>query len=93
MGELFANIDKMDIQEERWKTAEARRKLEEANREIEEANREIEEVRKQAGEDIIRNTVEIYKDCGVSKEEAVLKIMEKFRLSAETAEEKTGLYW
>lgn len=43
MGELWANMEKMDIQEERRNTAEARRLLEEAQNELEEAQNELEE--------------------------------------------------
>lgn len=37
MGYLFANMEKMDIQEERRKTAEARKKAEEAEAKLKEA--------------------------------------------------------
>ncbi len=79
MGELFANIDKMDIQEERRKTAEARR--------------ELEDFKKEAKEETIRIAIEMLKDFGTTKEAATQKIMEKFKLTENEANEKTDRYW
>lgn len=50
MGYLFANMEKMDIQEERRKTAEARKAAEEAKMRAEEAKLQAEEAKAQAKE-------------------------------------------
>lgn len=50
MGYLFANMEKMDIQEERRKTAEAQKKAEEAEAKFEEVKKWAKEVESRAKE-------------------------------------------
>ncbi len=89
MGYLFENMEKMDIQEERRKTAEERRKQEEAKRET-----EIErQKRMDAEENGIRALIEGYQEVDVSKEITFRKIIEKFELDEATARIKIDNYW
>ncbi|MGN1181156.1 MAG: alanine-zipper protein, partial [Suilimivivens sp.] len=50
MGELFANMDKMDIQAERRKTVKAQKEAKEAEKRAEEAQKKAEEAQKKAEE-------------------------------------------
>lgn len=94
MGELFANIDKMDIQEERRKTAEARRELEDFKKKAqEELEKELEKHRQEANEQAVRTAIETYKECGVTKEEIIRRVMDKFALNSREVQEKLTLYW
>lgn len=96
MGELFANIDKMDIQEERRKTAEARKELEEAGEKLEETKKELEETKEQLAqskEAAICFAIETCKECGITREETVQKVMDKFGMDSERTEEMMSLYW
>lgn len=60
VGYLFENMEKMDIQEERRKTAEARRELEEVRKELEAERRKTEAVEEKLriSEEIIRQMSE-----------------------------------
>lgn len=82
MGYLFENMEKMDIQAERRNTAEQRERAEKAE---ERANR--------AEEKGIRILIETYQEMGVSKEDTVQKVIEKYDLSQICANEKMSLYW
>lgn len=79
MGYLFENMEKMDIQEERRKTAEAQQKLEEAQKENAEAS--------------VRTIISLCMEFGRTKEEAVQKLMEKASLNKEQAETAVKHYW
>lgn len=50
MGYLFENMEKMNIQEERKKTAEARKELEEMRMKLEETQEKLEKAQKETGE-------------------------------------------
>ena len=86
MGYLFENMEKMDIQEERRRTAQARKELEEAQRQAEEAQRETQE-------NAIRLFVEGFQEAGLTKEVTFKKLKEKFELTEAEASEKMNLYW
>ena len=85
MGELFANMDKMDIQAERRKTAEAEKRADAAEKRAEEAERE-----KEKG---IREAIKMVKDCGGTKEFIADRLCNAYNLSEEEANEKLKLYW
>ena len=79
MGYLFENMEKMDIQEERRKTAEAQQKLEEAQKENAEAS--------------VRTIISLCMEFGRTKEEAVQKLIDKASLNKEQAETAVKHYW
>lgn len=78
MGYLFENMEKMDIQEERRKTAEERRKQEEARREAEKAKKETEEAKKET-EEAKKETEEAKKETEKSKEDAIRIFIEGYQ--------------
>jgi len=82
MGELFANMDKMDIQAERRKTAEAQRRADEAQCRADEER-----------ENGIRNVVSVGKQFGATKEELADRIRKTHGIDPEEAMEKVELYW
>lgn len=68
MGYLFENAEKMDIQAERRKTAEAR-------------------------EQIIKVMIETSQELGADRKRTADRVMERFELTQEMAEEKMKLFW
>lgn len=97
MGYLFENMEKMDIQEERRKTAEARKDAEEAKRL---AQQQVEEAQKRACDqvmemrrDAMRNMVLLCKRLGVSEETAVQELMNACGIDRRAALEAVELYW
>lgn len=107
MGELFADMEKMDIQAEWKKTAKAVNRAEHAERLAEEAQRQVLEVQKQfqemqkqaceiqkqLEENSIKSLVELCQKLGATKASAIENLMEQKQLSLEAAREKTALYW
>ena len=85
MGMLFENMEKMDIQEERRKTAEQRRRAEEAEQKVEEAEQRL--------ESIVRLFVENCQELGVSKETIMSKIQEKHQMSSDEVWKIVEEYW
>ena len=78
MGELFANMDKMDIQAERRKTAEAEKRAEEAEKRAEEAVMEI---------------IKMGRDCGGTKEFVMRRLCDKYGFDEKEAKKQVDLYW
>ena len=78
MGELFANMDKMDIQAERRKTAEAVKRAEEAEKRAEEAVMEI---------------IKMGRDCGGTKEFVMRRLCDKYGFDEKEAKKQVDLYW
>ena len=97
MGELFANMDKMDIQAERRKTAEAVKKAEEAEREAEkrvvEAEREAEKRIEEAYDKGIESVIKTCKKLNATKEVAINQILETYARSLEETEKLVERYW
>lgn len=97
MGYLFENMEKMNIQEERQKTAEATRKLECANRKVEEVQREMEEVNQRISEadkkteETIRILVEICQETGMTKEGACARLKGKLKEILKMENSKTEI--
>lgn len=89
MGYLFESMEKMDIQAERRKTAEALRELDEARREADETRQQLEE----AEERFIKAMIESVQEFGADKQQTIQKVMEKFDLPQNEAEKKVELYW
>ena len=86
VSELFANMEKMDIQLERKKTADAVKRAETAEKKVEEMEGQI-------FESNIISIIELCQDFGVSEELAVHKIIDKYNLSMEDAKRKVQRYW
>ena len=86
MGELFADMEKMDIQAERRNTANEKKRADEAERRAEEAE-------KRANEKDIKAFIEACQELGASREAARDKLIEKKGLSEAVSLEKMALYW
>ena len=78
MGRLFENMEKMDIQAERRKTAEALKELEREREKNEKSMREL---------------VISARELGASKEYILNKLRSAYELSEEAAKEKIESYW
>jgi len=85
MGMLFENMQKMDIQEERRKTAEQRMRAEEAEQKAEEATQKL--------EDGIRLFVESCQELDISKAAIREKLVAKFDLDIDSADQAIAKYW
>ena len=96
MAELFADMEKMDIQAERQNTADAKRPAEmaeeRADKEAERADR-AEAHAEQEAENSIRSIIELCQELDAPKTSAIQKLMEKKSLAYEDALAKTALYW
>ena len=79
MGELFADMEKMDIQAERRNTANAKKEAAEAKKEAEEAKKEAAEAKKEAAE-AKKEAAEAEKRADKSEEDNI-------RLSVELCQE------
>ena len=92
MGMLFENMEKMDIQEERRKTAEQRRRAEEAEQKVAEAERKAEEATQKL-EDSLRRFVETCRNTGIKQADTINKLVEIYQMDQELAETKVKQYW
>ena len=79
MGELFANMDKMDIQAERRKTAEAVKRAEEAE--------------KKAEKKAVMEIIKMGRDCGGTKEFVMRRLCDKYGFDEKEAKELVNLHW
>ncbi len=86
MGELFENMEKLDIQAERRNTAAQR---ERADREKERADKAEERADKER-ERGIRLYLDTCRECGVSGEIIIGKLQELYEMSRKEAEERIG---
>lgn len=86
VSELFASMEKMDIQLERKKTADAVKRAVAAEK-------KVEEMEGQLFESNIISFIELCQDFGISEELAVHKIIDKYNLSMEDAKGKVQRYW
>ena len=85
MAELFENMEKMDIQAERRNTAEQRARADRAENEVEKAKAIIEEG--------IQLFVETCKEFSMPREEVILRLVAKYKMSRLEAEERLAKYW
>ncbi|MCM1027646.1 MAG: hypothetical protein NC432_14540, partial [Roseburia sp.] len=90
--ELFADMEKLDIQAERRNTEEQRQRAEAAERNLEAANRSL-EAKAQTAEMAIAFMVESLQEAGMTCEAACQKLMEKIKLPEEEASAAIGRYW
>ena len=92
MGQLFADMEKMDIQEERRKTLEAEKKLQEAEGKVQEAADKV-----QATEEKLQKALKLmtnmYMDAGLTKVEIKNKLQEEFGISLKESDEIVNRYW
>ena len=89
MGYLFENAEKMDIQAERRKTAEALQRLEEAEHKATEAERKLGHEKEQ----VIKGMIESLQECGIAKKQVIIKVAEKCGLTQQEAEKNVKMYW
>ena len=96
MGYMFEHMEKMNIQEERRKTAKAEKWAQEAEQKAQEAEQKAEEAEQKAEESehiTIKSIVSVCRKHGISKEEAISEVMDNCELDKETAEEKVNQQW
>lgn len=99
VAELFADMEKMDIQAERRNTEEQKQRAEEQKQRAEEQKQRAEvaeqnlEAQMQKVETTIALLIESYRDAGLSREAVSRKIMEKLSLAEEEARSKVERYW
>ena len=107
MGYLFENMEKIDIQKERRKTAKERRQREQAERQAEQAQikiakmehklQEAEKRNQKERQEVLQNTVKtivsLCQKFGATKETAMTQVMESCGLLQEEAKEKVEFYW
>lgn len=89
MGELFADMEKMDIQAEWRKTALEKERADQAEKRVDVVQKQLE----LAYEDSIKELIELCQELGTSRDSAIEKLMEKKQLSPEEAREKLAFYW
>ncbi len=93
MGELFANMDKMDIQAERRKTAEAQRRADEIQHRADEVIAEAQRRADEEKENRIRDVVSVGKQYGATKEELADRLRKTHGFDLEEAMKKVEFYW
>ena len=96
MAELFADMEKMDIQAERRKTAEAENRANEAENRANEAEAYANEEKIRADKaeiEGIKSLIELCQEVGLSKEAAIRKLMDKKGLNQEESASKVEIYW
>ena len=106
MGYLFENAEKMDIQAERRKTAEALQRLEEAEHKATEAEQKATEAERktkeaklqvaeaeQKTEQTVKAMIEYAQELGANQNQLITRLIEKFNLDQQEAEESVEKYW
>lgn len=96
VGELFANMEKMDIQAERKKTKRQEERADKAERRAEVAEQQAEKERQKAvvaKEDGIKILIESCRELSVSRELTLQKLVEKFNFSEKEALSRLERYW
>lgn len=103
MGELFENMEKMDIQAERRNTALEKQRADEANVRANEAEKQAAEERNRAEkekkradiaeENSIKLLVELCQNLGASMDAAMQSLRDKKDMTMEEAQKKVEIYW
>ena len=83
MGELFENMEHMDIQAERRNTAEQRARAEKAESRAEKAEAQVEKEKMQG----IQLFIETCREFGLSREEMLGRLAKQYEISLQLAEE------
>ena len=88
MGYWFEsmNTEDMDIQK-------ARRERDEAKKQRDEAQAKLKEAQEKAQEKAIQSMIKLCQEFGITKEQAVCKILETYTIDENIAKEKVDLYW
>ena len=89
MGELFADMDKIDIQAERRNTASEKQRADEAERQAAEERHRADI----AEENAIKLLIELSQEFGASMDAAMQSLMDKKNMTEEEALEKVKIYW
>ena len=89
MGELFADMDKIDIQAERRNTASEKQRADEAERQAAEERHRADI----AEENAIKLLIELSQEFGASMDAAMQSLMDKKNMTREEASEKVKIYW
>ena len=95
MAELFENMEKIDIQAERRKTAKQKVRADKAEERAEQAEERAEQAEEKAfkeREHGIKAYIELCKECQLSKTVVLCKLMEKYALDSAKAEEYLKRY-
>ena len=95
MGNLFASMEKMDIQAERRNTQLARQDAEAAKQKLEEANRRLERLEESDRRlnTIFSQLVSICRDRKMSREETLVCLKEQYGLSETEAASAVEQFW
>lgn len=106
MGYLFENMDKMDIQWERKKTAEARKELQDALEQLNIAKADADAAKADADaakaardnaeaikQQLAADYIELLQQFLPDRQNAKQHILEKFALKEAEAEKMLALYW
>ena len=83
MGELFENMEHMDIQAERRNTAEQRERADKAEKRADKAQKQT-KIEKERG---IKIFIDTCREFGLSQEEVVNKLAEEYEMNRELAKE------
>ena len=96
MGNLFASMEKMDIQAERRNTQQARQEAEAAKQELEEANRKFKQQLEESDRRlnaVFGQLVSICRGKGMSREETLACLQEQYGLSQTEAVSAVEQFW
>ncbi len=89
MGELFENMEKIDIQAERRNTALEKQRADEAERQVVEEKKRADI----AEENSIKLLVELNQEFGASMDATMQSLMDKKNMTREEALKKIEIYW
>ena len=89
MGELFADMDKIDIQAERRNTASEKQRADEAERQAAEERHRADI----AEENAIKLLIELSQEFGASMDAAMQSLRDKKDMTMEEAQKKVEIYW
>ncbi len=92
MGNLFENMEKMDIQLERRRTAEQTRRADEAEKRADESKRQADESKRQA-DNLYRVLITTYKKQGMAKEDVSKQLVEELGVDKKVIDEQMEKFW
>lgn len=87
--ELFAD----EFAEQEKRLAEQKKQLTEQEKQLTEIKEQYQKLETEVKDNGIRVLVETCREVGVSREDTVAKVVEKFSLNCEEAEKAVKLYW
>ncbi len=92
MAELFGNMEKMDIQAERRRTAEQRVRAEQAEDRVEQAEERAEQAERKL-DAALRTLIENYQELELPKDSVIQKLMNKFEMDGQECLQVVEKYW